>query len=84
MSLKILSMGWGRQTWTLAAMMAVGELEPVDYIVHADTGHEHQSTYDFARTWTPWLGERGLTVVTVHGKQTDVVEDACDGGFCWV
>lgn len=32
--LRVLSMGWGRQTWTLAAMMALGEMPRVDFIVH--------------------------------------------------
>jgi hypothetical protein len=73
--MKVLSMGWGVQTWTLAAMTALEELPPVDFIVHADTGHEHKGTYEFARQWTPWLGEHGCTVVTVRGKRTDVVRE---------
>ena len=36
--IRILSMGWGVQTWALAAMVALGDLPPVDYVVHADTG----------------------------------------------
>ena len=74
--MKVLSMGWGVQTWTLAAMMALEEIPRADFIVHADTDHEREATYDFAREWTPWLGEHGLTVITVHGKRTDVVEHA--------
>lgn len=73
--LTILSMGWGVQTWTLAAMIALGEHERPDFIVFADTGHEGQATYEFARQWTPWLQEHGLTVVTVHGKRVDVIMD---------
>jgi hypothetical protein len=69
--MKILSMGWGIQTWTLAAMMALDEHPRADFLVFADTHHEGQGTYAFARKWTPWLGERGLTVVTVEGKQTE-------------
>ena len=71
--LTILSMGWGRQTWTMAAMMALGELPSVDFIIHADTRHEHEATYAFALEWTPWLKEHGLKVVTVQGKRTQVV-----------
>jgi hypothetical protein len=74
--LKILSMGWGVQTWTLAAMMALDEIPRADFIIHADTGHEREATYDFARRWTPWLGEHGLSVITVSGGRTDVVEHA--------
>ena len=73
--LKILSMGWGKNTWTLAAMMALGKYPRADFLVFADTHHEGQRTYEFARQWTPWLGEHGLTVVTVEGKRTDVVRE---------
>lgn len=71
--LTILSMGWGRQTWALAAMMALDEIPRADFIVHSDTTHEHEATYAFRREWEPWLGEHGLTVVTVTAKRTDVV-----------
>lgn len=71
--LKILSMGWGVQTWTLAAMMALDEMERADYLVFADTLHERQDTYNFIRRWEPWLGEHGLTLITVQGKRTDVI-----------
>lgn len=73
--LTVLSMGWGVQTWTLAAMMALGEMPRTNYIVFADTHHEGQATYDFIRQWSPWLGEHGLSVVTVEADRTDVVRD---------
>ena len=53
--MKILSLGWGVQSFTLAAMAALGEIEPVDFAIHADTRHEFSGTYEFAKTWTPWL-----------------------------
>lgn len=62
--LKILSIGWGVQSWTLAAMAALGEVEKPDYILHADTTWEHQHTYEFAEKWTPWLEEHGMKVIT--------------------
>lgn len=71
--LKVLSMGWGVQSWTIAAMIASEELPPVDYVVHADTGYEASGTYDHAAKWTPWLAEHGLRIVTVKGKRNDVV-----------
>ncbi len=74
--LSILSLGWGVQSFTLAAMMALDEMPRADFLVHADTTHERSGTYDFARRWTPWLGEHGLDVVTVRGKRTDVVVEA--------
>jgi len=67
--MKILSLGWGVQSFTLAAMIALGELEPVDATIHADTTHERQATYEFASRWTPWLETRGVRVVTVKDER---------------
>jgi hypothetical protein len=66
--MKALSLGWGTQSFTLAAMVALGELEPVDVAIHADTTHERSDTYDFARRWTPWLEAHGVRVVTVRDE----------------
>jgi hypothetical protein len=66
-----ISLGWGVQSFTLAAMVALGELEPVDAAIHADTTHERSDTYAFAAKWTPWLEERGVRVVTVRSARTD-------------
>lgn len=71
--MKVISLGWGVQSWTLAAMSALGELEPVDVALHADTTWERQETYEFAAKWTPWLEERGVRVVTVKYPKTDAV-----------
>lgn len=68
---RIISLGWGVQSFTLAAMAALGELEPVDAALHADTTHEASWTYDFARRWTPWLEARGVRVVTVQPRAAD-------------
>lgn len=73
--LTVLSMGWGVQTWTLAAMMALDEIPRTDYIVFADTTHESELTYQFIREWEPWLGEHGLNTVRVQGKRTNVVRE---------
>jgi hypothetical protein len=67
---RAISLGWGVQSWTLAAMVALGALPPVDVALHADTGHEMQSTYAFARQWAPWLERHGMRVVTVHASGT--------------
>jgi len=63
--MRIISLGWGCQSFALAAMSALGVLPKVDAAVHADTGHERAETYDLAARWTPWLEERGVRVVTV-------------------
>ena len=68
-----LSLGWGWQSWTLACMMALGEIPRTDRVIHADTTHERGETYEFARQWTPWLAERGIEVITVSGGRTQVV-----------
>lgn len=73
MAFRIISLGWGVQSWGLAAMSALGELPPIDAAVHADTGHERSETYAFAARWTPWLEQRGVRVVTVHATDTNVI-----------
>jgi 3'-phosphoadenosine 5'-phosphosulfate sulfotransferase (PAPS reductase)/FAD synthetase len=67
--MKILSLGWGVQSFTLAAMVALGELGPIDAAIHADTTHESKLTYEFAARWTGWLEERGVMVVMVKNPQ---------------
>jgi 3'-phosphoadenosine 5'-phosphosulfate sulfotransferase (PAPS reductase)/FAD synthetase len=49
-------------------MSALGELPPVDVAIHADTGHEMQSTYAFAAQWAPWLEEHGVPVMSVTSQ----------------
>jgi 3'-phosphoadenosine 5'-phosphosulfate sulfotransferase (PAPS reductase)/FAD synthetase len=74
------SLGWGVQSWTIAAMCALGEMGKPDFFVHADTDHEKQATYFFAETWTPWLIEHGCRVVTVQADPhtINVVSDQPD------
>ena len=74
--MKVISLGWGVQSWTLAAMAALGEIE-ADVAIHADTTWEKSATYEFARQWTTWLEDRGLRVVTVNdAKQAAKVTTA--------
>ncbi len=68
-----LSLGWGVQSFTIACMIALGELPPIGLAIHADTTHEAQGTYDHAGRWIPWLEERGVKVVTVQGKRMEIV-----------
>ena len=65
-TVKILSLGWGVQSFTLAAMSALGDLPLLDYAVHADTGYEMTHTYAFAAKWTQWFEEHGVKVRTVQ------------------
>ena len=69
-----LSLGWGIQSFTIAAMAALGKIPPIDLAIHADTTHEASGTYEHARKWTPWLGKRGLPVVTVAAPNTNIFD----------
>lgn len=71
--MKVLNLGWGIQSFTLAAMVALGELEPIDAAIHADTTHEREATYRFAEKWQPWLIEHGVKVITVKSDRVDAV-----------
>jgi hypothetical protein len=74
-ALKVVSLGWGIQSFTLAAMVALGELEPVAFAIHANTTHEFSGTYAFAAKWTPWLEERGVKVVTVRNEANPIPDN---------
>jgi hypothetical protein len=78
--LRVVSLGWGVQSWTIAAMVALGEIEPVYVALHSDTTWEYEETYEFSRTWTPWLEERGIRVVTVKDEPQakKVIDDEHD------
>lgn len=73
--LRTISLGWGVQSFTLAAMTAIGELDPVDFVIHADTQHESQLTYEFAERWTIWLNEHGVNVITVKPDRSNPLDN---------
>lgn len=79
MKMVVASLGWGRQSFAMVAMSALGVLPKVDAAIHADTTHERSETYAFAKRWTPWLEERGVRVVTVKGKRTNVTRNFAMG-----
>ena len=66
--MKVLSLGWGVQSWTIAAMSALGELPRLDVAIHSDTTFEHEATYAFAQMWRPWLEQHGVKIVVVSDK----------------
>lgn len=66
--MKVISLGWGVQSWTLAAMAALGEIE-ADIAIHADTGWEKAATYAFREQWEPWLQAHGLLAISVADYQ---------------
>ena len=79
--LTIISLGWGVQSFGLAAMSALGVLPPVDYAIHADTGWERSETCEFAERWTAWLEERGVKVVMVRNKRAGYIVNKAAGIF---
>ena len=81
--MRAVSLGWGVQSFTLAAMSALGDLEPVDVAIHADTTHEASGTYSFAQRWTPWLEDHGVRVVTVRDGTARITTDR-KGGEIWI
>lgn len=66
-----LNLGWGVQSFTMAVMVALDELPKPDIIIHSDTRHEKQGTYQFTEWAIPWLAAHGLTVTTVTTKQDE-------------
>jgi len=64
-SMSVLSLGWGVQSFTLAAMSALGEIEHADVLLHSDTLHESRLTYEYAAQMTTWLEAHEMRVVTV-------------------
>lgn len=72
--MKVISLGWGVQSFTLAAMVALGELEPVDAAIHADTTHERSATYEFAAKWTSWLMANNVKVVKVQDDSPQPID----------
>lgn len=69
--MKVLSLGWGVQSFTLAAMSALGHIDPLDYAIHADTNFERTGTYAFAVKWTPWLESHGVKVLTTKAEDNE-------------
>lgn len=77
--INVISLGWGVQSFTLAVMVAEGDLPPVLAAVHSDTTHESSLTYDFAKRWTPWLMEKGVRVVTVKNHDNEIITNIPGG-----
>ena len=79
-ALRVLSLGWGLDSWTLAAMSALEELPPVAgwdvpaVAIHAQTGHERLATRLFAANWGPWLEGFAVPVVNVYPKDNRVIQ----------
>lgn len=60
--LRVISLGAGVQSTTLALMVAEGELPPVDCAIFSDTMHEPRKVY----AHLAWLQEHGRLPFPVH------------------
>ena len=58
---KVISLGWGVQSFTLLAMVAEGELPMIDLAIHADTHYERQQTYRLQKKYTPIFKSKGIS-----------------------
>ena len=65
--LRVLSWGCGVQSTALAVMSALGDMERLDVIIHADTQWERRATIEVRDFYTEWLRERGFRVEIVTG-----------------
>lgn len=77
--LRILSLGAGVQSTTIALMASAGEIgPPLDCAIFADTGAEPEGTYEHLRALIPQLS---FPVITVSaGNLREMVLDAARGG----
>lgn len=72
-NMRVLCIGWGVQSFCLAAMSALGEIDKLDFIVHSDTTHEKTATYDFIAKYLPWLESHGIFVANVGNDENLLV-----------
>jgi hypothetical protein len=70
--LRVLSLGAGVQSSTLALMMAKGEIPPCDHAIFADTQAEPAEVYK----WLDWL-EQNVPFPVVRASFGDLTEEAC-------
>lgn len=62
---RALSWGMGVQSTALAVMSALGDLDPLDIVISADTQDERRKTYEVAAYYREWLEARGVRVEIV-------------------
>ena len=73
-TLKVLSLGAGVQSTTLALMVEKGELPMVDAAIFADTGAEPQAVYDHL-TWLKEQLSYPVHVVQWRNLKQDLLSD---------
>lgn len=73
---KILSLGMGVQSSTIALMSLVGELPPLDAVIFADSQWESKATYDYARWLILHCEERGMRITVTRKPGEGIRKDA--------
>lgn len=63
---KAISWGCGVQSTAMAVMSALGDLEPIDIVITADTGWERKATYEARDFYANWLPGRGVNVEIIN------------------
>lgn len=79
-TLRVLSLGAGVQSSTLALMIAAGELEPIDCAIFADTQSEPRAVYDwldYLQTKLPFPVKR----VTQGSLRQNILNSVRSGRF---
>lgn len=81
--LRILSLGAGVQSTTLALMAAHGEIEPIDYAVFADTQSEPGAVYEhLARLRAPGVLPFPVSVVSNGSLREEILDAAAEHRRC--
>ncbi len=61
-SIRVLSLGKGVQSTTLAAMSALGELPEIDYIIHSNLKWERDKTCEIGDWHAKWLSRKSFYI----------------------
>jgi len=66
--LRVFSFGAGVQSSYLARAAMVGDIEPFDHVIFADTGDEPSAVYDAVEWWRKKFTQSGTAFHIVHGR----------------
>jgi hypothetical protein len=79
--LRVLSFGAGVQSSALARMAVIGEIDPIDHVIFADTGDEPADVYRNVEWWQNRFAAEGIPVHVVSGGRaiSAHVREALDG-----
>lgn len=82
--LRILSLGAGVQSTTLALMVAHGEIEPIDYAIFSDTQSEPQGVYGhLARLMTPGVLPFPIRIVSKGSLRQEILDASAGKRGAW-